>query len=74
MDSRPSLQDDSVGLQSDEGPLGDLKNITETEKESPKSPSEPFPPPTLPQSPAPASPEPLSDSMAHGEFEIMILP
>jgi len=44
--------DDSVNLQSNKGQLGGLKNITETEKEAPGSPSELFPPPTLPQAPA----------------------
>ena len=51
MDNRPSSQDDLVNLQSDEGQLGDLKNVTETEKEAPRPPSD-FPPlSALPQAP-----------------------
>ena len=51
MGNRPSLQDDSAILQSDEGPPGDLKNVTEMEKEAARSPSEPFPLLALPQAP-----------------------
>ena len=74
MDDQPGPHDDPVGLQNDEGQPGDPKNIIETRMESPKSPLEPFPLPALPQAPVTPSPEPLSDSMAHGEFDILILP
>ena len=70
MESQLGSQDDSVSPQSDEWQLEDPKGISETEKEAPRSPSEPFPP----QASASTSPEPVSDSMAHGEFEILILP
>jgi hypothetical protein len=49
--NQPGPQDDPVNLQSDEGLLGDPKNITETGRESPRSPLEPSPLPAIPQAP-----------------------
>jgi len=51
MDNRPGPRDDPVNLQSDEGQLGDPRNITEMGKESPRSPSELSPLPALPHAP-----------------------
>ena len=51
MNDRQSSHHGSVNLQSDEGQPGDLKNITETEKKTPRSPSELSPPRALPQAP-----------------------